>query len=707
MSNTHDPDFINYITHENNYSKDFMADTHKLQSTLYSEMVNRLPDKISTPPEKWGPWLYYQHIPESKEYPVLCRKPAVESTSWVKHLVNFARRSVNEEILLDWNEIAQESGYVHVGTCRVSPDHNFLAYTVDVTGEERFILQVKDLRHGSVIQSSRVEDVVSLAWAQDSCTLFYTLCDQGQRPYRVQYKKLGSDPVSDVTVYTEKDSSFCVDITSTKDGKFITVNSNSRTSSEVYIIDADNPKDSLQKVHDRVSGVQFFLEHHRGFFYVLTNASLCDEKKLSDGNYYLARCRVQDVHSINWQKIVVPSKGTSIQDMDIFNEHLVLHLNGKDSLIICSIKMPIQSDNQKEMEIGDLDPWYFPIPSKSCSVVPGSNYDFMNSVYRLVLSSPVTPDLFVDYDLSRRTFSIVHQEEVLGISSKSHKSEVHEWMNISDSYFCERKEVISHDGTIIPLTILFSCKAHNMGQSSGVLHGYGSYGDVLDKSWCAERLSLLDRGWVVAFADVRGGAGVDPSWHKNGSGLHKLNSINDFISCGEYLINEGYVCRGQLAAIGHSAGGLLVAAAINMHPELFRAAILKVPFLDICNTLLDPSLPLTVLDYEEYGNPQIKPHFDSIMKYSPYDNIRKQICYPAMLITSSFHDSRVGVWEAAKYVSRIRENTCLSCSRLVILKTNMSGGHFGEGGRTGQCEELAYEYAFLMKVMGHVKIDSK
>ncbi|KAL8229914.1 hypothetical protein R6Q57_014814 [Mikania cordata] len=688
MSNTHDPDLLNHLNLENHYSEAFMADTHNLQRTLFSQMMSRVPDQISTPPERWGPWLYYQCIPEKKEYPVLCRKLAVENTNWVKNMINYAKRGfVKEEILLDWNEIAHEHGYVHVGTCRISPNHHFLAYTIDVTGQERFLLQVKDLQSGTIIPTLRVEGVVSIAWAQDSHTLFYTLCDQSQRPYRqASYTNLYQNFRS-VNVYLSKPVIFF-------------------NTDQVYVVDANNPKDSLQKVHDRVSGIQFFLEHHKGFFYILTNLHLGDKKELLNGNYYLARCHVEDVQSAKWEKIIVPTKGTSIQDMDVFDEYLVLYLNKADSPMICSIKMPIQS-NKKEMEIDDLDPWCFPMPSNSCSINPGSNHDFMNLVYRVVVSSPVMPDLVVDYDMSTRTFSIVHQEDVLGISSKPHKNESKEWINISNSYSCERKEVISHDGTIVPLTILYSHKAHKMGQSPGIIHGYGSYGEVLEKNWCAERLSLLDRGWVVAFADVRGGGGGDPSWHKNGSGLHKLNSINDFVSCGDYLIKEGYVNKDQLGAIGHSAGGLLVAAAINMHPELFRTAILKVPFLDICNTLLDPSLPLTVLDYEEFGNPQIKSHFDSIMKYSPYDNIQKGVCYPAMLLTSSFNDSRVGVWEAAKYVSRIREQTCSNCCGSVILKTNMSGGHFGEGGRSGQCEELAYEYAFLMKVMGQLDTSEK
>ncbi|GMP93704.1 hypothetical protein CsSME_00043425 [Camellia sinensis var. sinensis] len=413
--------------------------------------------------------------------------------------------------------------------------------------------------------------------------------------------------------------------------------------------------------------------------------------------------------------------------MDIFNGHLVLYLDKKDSSLICSINMPIEVDCKKCLEVDDLAPWFFPLPSNLCTFTPGSNHDFMSSVYRVVLSSPVMPDVIVDYDMSRRTFSIVQQEEVLGVSattttgsfSQTSDREVNEHLDtskdkekfiqntemwtckdFSDAYLCERKEVLSHDGVSVPLTILYSKNTHQTDQSPGLLLGYGAYGEVLDKSWCADRLSLLDRGWVVAFADVRGGGGVDPSWHKSGSGMHKLNSVYDFLSCGKYLVDEGYVHKDKLGAVGCSAGSLLVGAAINTYPELFRAAILKVPFLDICNTLLDPSLPLTILDYEEFGNPQIQSQLESILQYSPYENIPGGVCCPSVLVTASFHDSRVGVWEAAKWVAKVRDITCSCCSRSVILKTNMSGGHFGEGGRFGQCEETTYEYAFLMKVMG-------
>lgn len=455
-------------------------------------------------------------------------------------------------------------------------------------------------------------------------------------------------------------------------------------------------------------------------FYILTNAPLSGNKEWSGENYYLVRCPVEDIQSVNWQNIILPREDFTIEDMDIFDGFLVLFLGKKGNPTFCSIKLPIEIDCEHQLEIEELNPWFFPLPSSSCSVVPGSNHDFMNSIFRIVLSSPVMPDMIVDYDMSSRRFSIVQQEEVRGVSgeqdteqlfdSKHDKEEnvqyhvSQRWKDFSDAYCCETKEVISLDGTRVPLTILYSRKSWKKGQSPGLLLGYGAYGEVLDKSWCTNRLSLLDRGWLVAFADVRGGGG-DSSWHKSGSGLYKQNSIDDFISCANYLVSENFVNRHHLGAIGLSAGSLLLGAAINMCPDLFRAVILKVPFLDVCNTLLDDNLPLTILDYEEFGNPRIKSQFECIRSYSPYDNISEGTCYPSMLVTASLNDTRVGVWEAAKWVAKVRERTCHACSGSVILKTNMSGGHFGEGGRYGQCEEAAYEYAFLLKAMGMLKDD--
>ncbi|CAF2062975.1 hypothetical protein HID58_072818 [Brassica napus] len=696
MRNTNDAAFLDHLHRENSYAQAFMSDTETLRRNLISEMKTRIPAEIVTPPERWGQWLYRQYIPRGKEYPLLSRRLEEKAeTNWLS--------------VLDWNQIAEQFGYVHVGVCRVSPDHNYLAYTVDPKGNERFLLQIKDLRSGCLVPRLEVDGVVSLAWALDGINLFYTVVDEHQRPHRVVVTNVESDGGGDTVVFSESDSSFCVDITSTKDGKFVTINSNSRTSSEVYIVNAEKPLAGLRRARERVPGVQCFLEHHNGFFYILTNAHTDAASEWSGEGYYLSRCLVEEVESSEWQVVFCPDDDVVIQDMDMFNDYLVLFFSKNGSPMLCSIDMPMKA-NTKHME--DLNPWYFPLPADSCSVAPGSNHDFQSSVYRVVLSSPVIPDTIIDYDVSRRSFSVVHQEgrviDDLDTStpwySADHSTDnndrtsegMPEWEELSDAYVCERQEVSSHDGVKVPLTILYSREAWKKSESPGMLIGYGAYGEALDKSWCTNRLSMLDRGWVIAFADVRGGGGGDFSWHKSGTGSLKLNSIQDFIYCANYLMDKGYVHRHHLAAIGYSAGALLPAAAMNMHPSLFQAAILKVPFVDVLNTLSDSNLPLTLLDHEEFGNPNIQTEFQSILGYSPYDNIRRDVCFPSMLVTAS-----VGVWEGAKWVAKIRESTCHDCSRTVILKTNMSGGHFGEGGRYAQCEETAFDYAFLIKVMAY------
>ncbi|XP_020109536.1 uncharacterized protein LOC109724948 isoform X1 [Ananas comosus] len=720
MRNTDDPDLRDHLDRENAYADAFMAEACGLRRQLAAEMRARVPATVATPPERWGPWLYYQYIPEGKEYPILCRKFS-HPDGLVKTLLGYMHRFSKEEVLLDWNEIAEQFGYVHIGTCRISPDHKFLAYTLDTSGSEVFALQVKDLQTKHIISSSENQNVVSLTWAGDSGSLLYTICDETQRPYKVLCKILGSDNADD-PIFTEHDLNYCVDITSTKDSKYITINSNSRTSSEVYVLNSTNIRGGLWPVRKRMSGVQYFLEHHYGFFYILTNAP-SENMVSTSGGYYLARCRAEKSLLDKWQAVVLPDQDTTFQDMDMFHGNLVLFLQKKGLPLFCSIDMPIVDNIEGPRKVKDFNAWVFPLPSSLCNITPGSNNDFLSSVYRVVVSSPVIPDLTVDYDMEQQVFTILHQEEVMGLtdqnnanshslnlqsnclSSQSYQflhniEDSQSWGDLSESYFCERREVISHDGFSVPLTILFSREAYCDGESPGILHGYGAYGEVLDKSWCSDRISLLARGWVLAYADVRGGGG-DVSVHRAGTKENKLNSIYDFAACGMYLVAEGFIRKDRLCAIGCSAGGLLVGAVINMYNNLFSAAILKVPFLDICNTLLDPSLPLTVLDYDEFGDPRNKSEFEAICDYSPYDNISPRACYPSMLVTASFHDSRVGVWEAAKWVAKVREMTCPSCSRSVILRTNMHGGHFGEGGRFSHCDDAAFEYAFLIKVIGY------
>ncbi|XP_048136248.1 dipeptidyl aminopeptidase BI isoform X1 [Rhodamnia argentea] len=726
MSDVDDPEFVEHLRRENSYAQAFMADTRELQTQLVSEMKSRVPADIRTPPERWGPWLYYQFIPEGKEFPVLCRRLEAEK-GWAEAILSYVRgQQGREQVLLDWNEIAERHGYVHVGMCRVSPDHRFLAYTVDTNASEWFKLQVKDIERGCMLPNIQVEGVVSVAWAKDGSTLFYTLSDEHQRPYRILCTKLRSSNLENAVIFTERDSKYCVDITGTKDGKFITLNSSSRNSSEVYVIDAENPLGGLRRICKRVSDVRFFVEHHCGSFYILTNAPLCECVEWNGHGYYLARSMVEDPELGKFQNVILPGASMTIEDMDVFNGHLVLSIDKQGEPMLCSINLPINVNSEHAVTLEHLNPWFFPVPSNFCSILPGSNHDFTSQAYRAVLSSPVMPDVVVEYDMSRRTFSTIQQEEVRCVSAdigssttdyvknfvspinvENMKGEPDEnsamqgWKDFSDVYCCERKDVISHDGVRIPLTILYSKTLWQKGKCPGLLHGYGAYGEVLDISWCPNRLSLLNRGWVVAFADAsRGGGGVNSMWHTSGRGAYKQNSIHDFASCAKYLVHEGYVRDDQLCSMGHSAGCLLVGAAINMYPGLFHAAIMKVPFLDICNTLSDPTMPLSILDHEEFGDPRILPQFESIMSYAPYDNIREGGCHPSTLVSASFLDSRVGVWEAAKWVAKVREVGCTRCSHSVILRTNMSAGHFGEGGHYRHLKETAFDYAFLMKVTG-------
>uniref|UniRef100_A0A0E0B4B8 Prolyl endopeptidase n=1 Tax=Oryza glumipatula TaxID=40148 RepID=A0A0E0B4B8_9ORYZ len=704
MRDTSDPDLAALLEAENAYADAFVDSAGEggggLRARLAAEMRARLPPSAASPPQPWGPWLYYQYVPEGKEYPVLSRRLR-SSGGLARAALDFISGSKKEQVLLDWNEIAEKFGYVHIGSCRISPDHRFLAYTLDISGDELFSLEVKDIQSTNTIFSSPHKGIVSLAWSRNSDNLFYTVCDETLRPNQVLCKDLQSDQAG-FLVFMEKDINCCVDITSTKDFKY------------VYVMESGHVRGGLWPVQKRSDKVQYFLEHHNGFFYILTNAPL-EGTETANGGYYLARCRAEKSEMDKWQVVALPGSYYTFQDMDIFHEQLVLFIRKSGLPLICSINLPIDVDFQEQKELDDLDPWFFPVPSDLCSIVPGSNNDFMSSTYRLVLSSPVLPDLTVDYNMRMRTFAILHQEEVTGLSSnlctvglQSNITGIQQnlqliedsqsWSDLSKLFSCERVQVISHDGVSVPLVILYSREAHRRGESPGVLYGYGAYGEDLDKSWCSDRLSLLARGWVVAFADVRGGG--DSSWHLAGTKANKINSIKDFAACGTHLIKEGFVHKNRLCAIGCSAGGLLVGAVINMLPDLFSAAVLKVPFLDICNTMMDSTLPLTILDYEEFGDPNISTEFDTIRSYSPYDNLSPDICYPPVLVTASFNDTRVGVWEAAKWVSKVRDITCQSCSWSVILKTNMQSGHFGEGGRFMHCDETAFEYAFLMKALG-------
>ncbi|KAH7444799.1 hypothetical protein KP509_02G092500 [Ceratopteris richardii] len=406
--------------------------------------------------------------------------------------------------------------------------------------------------------------------------------------------------------------------------------------------------------------------------------------------------------------------------MDIFERHLVL-FERKDGLPqIRVLKLPISVDMMQRV-CSDV----LPLPKGVCSITPGLNQDYSSSVLRLSISSPIMPEALLDCDLSSKEFAVLQQNEVVcslihKAKEKRLKTEIsseqdhdapnvcrsqacdsteNEVLDLSEMYALEHVKVASHDMVEVPLTIVYSRDLKMEGKSPALLTGYGAYGESLDMKWCADSLSLLDRGWVLAFAHVRGGGELGKAWHDSGRLLKKLNSMHDFLACGEFLVKRGFCHRDFLTARGVSAGGLLVAASIHMQAALFLAVILKVPFLDIGNTMLDENLSLTVSEYEEWGNPENKETFNYIRSYTPYDNLKKAVQYPHMLTLSSFQDTRVGYWEAAKWTARIREYTSVNTNKLTLLKTDMNSGHFTESGRYLHIEDTAFEYAFLLKMV--------
>ncbi|OMP02135.1 hypothetical protein COLO4_11319 [Corchorus olitorius] len=555
-----------YMEQEEKYTEAVMSDTERLQIKLQSEMASRLNFDLSTPPLRWGPWLYYRRVEEGKQYPVLCRR-----------LV-----SLNDQFISN-----------------KSPAAGF------------------DFNSGKRIEQKLLD-------------------------YNQEAERFGD---------------------AAKDGQMV-------------------------------------------------------------DSHYLLRCPVNSpFNPKTWENVFLDDQDLIIEDADFSNSHLVLITRKGRDFGICSVALPLPVGKQA-VHLREFQPNFLPLPKHVCKISPGPNYDYYSTIMRFTISSPVMPDAVVDYDLSNGKWNIIQQQNMLhertrilygtalssSIAEKSTtvklsamndvKSEDDNlWNDLSEFYACEHYDVSSHHGAMVPLTIIYSRKNRKVNQSPGVLHGHGAYGEVLDKRWRSELKSLLDRGWVVAYADVRGGGGGGRKWHHDGRRTKKENSIRDYISCAKYLVEKEIVQENKLAGWGYSAGGLLVASAINCCPELFRAAVLKVPFLDATNTLLYPILPLTAVDYEEFGYPGDIEDFHAIRKYSPYDNIQKDVLYPAVLNSETLGSkktSRFGVWEAAKWVARVREQTIYDPKHPILLNLMTD---IVEENRYLQCKESALETAFLIKAM--------
>ncbi len=639
------PDVIKHLEAENAYTKKLLAHTEDFQETLYQEMLGRIQETDMSVPERIDDYFYYSRSEEGKQYSINCRK----KLSLEKE----------EEIILDKNVLAEGHSYFSTGVLRVSPNHQFLAYSTDIDGSETYTLFIKDLSTGNLL-ADRLENVGSVAWAADNQTLFYTILDETKRPYKVMRHKLGATANHDEEVFHETDGSFYVAVRKTRSRKYVVIHTASKITTEIHVLEAENPNQDFQVIQPRQPGLEYDIEHHDQRFFILTNHDAV--------NFRLMETPVDSPAIENWQEIIAHDPSVKLDDILAFVHHLAVFERQAGLQQIRVIDLNTQTHHYIDFS----EPVY--------SLWPASNTEFRTSQLRFHYSSLITPESIYDYDLKTKQKELKKQIEVLGEYDPS-------------NYASERLMATSHDGAKIPISLVYKKGLIKNSNNPVFLYGYGSYGITMDPAFRSTRLSLIDRGFIYAIAHIRGGEELGRTWYESGKLLNKTNTFHDFIACAKHLIAQNYTAEKHIAISGGSAGGLLMGAVLNMNPELFKACIANVPFVDVLNTMLDETLPLTITEYDEWGNPNEKIYFDYIASYSPYDNIQPQN-YPKMLVTAGLHDPRVSYWEPAKWVAKLRDTKTDDNS--IMLKTNMGSGHSGVSGRYDFLKELATEYAFIL-----------
>jgi oligopeptidase B len=644
-----DPEVRAYLEAENAYTDLVMKPTVPLQEALYSEMLGRIKETDLTVPYRKGDFFYYSRTEKGKQYPIYCRRRG--------------NLDAREEVFLDGNELAKGEKFFAVGDLEVSDDGNLLAYTTDLTGFREYTLFVKDLRTG-VLGPERVAKVSSIAWAADNRTLFYVVDDAAKRPYRLFRHVLGAEPSADALLYEEKDEHFTLDVIRSRSRAYVFVASESHTSSEVRYLPAAEPSSALSLVAAREKDREYDVDHRGELFYIRVN----DRGR----NFRLVTAPASDPRPENWKEIVPHRDDVMLEGHDLFASHLVLYERVEG----------LRRFRVTDLASGASHSIDFPEPVYAAFA--GENPEFGTHVFRFRYQSLVTPESVFDYDMVTRERALRKQTEVLGGYDSS-------------QYASDRLRARAPDGTLIPISIVYRKSVKRDGRNPMLLTGYGSYGVSSNPTFSSNRVSLLDRGVVCAIAHVRGGGEMGKKWHDQGRMFAKKNTFTDFISVAEYLVHEKWTSSDRLVIEGGSAGGLLVGAVVNMRPDLFKAAISRVPFVDVINTMLDPTLPLTVGEFEEWGDPRVREQYEYMRSYSPYDNISAK-AYPAMLVKTSFNDSQVMYWEPAKYVARLRATK--TDSNPLIFKVNMAGGHGGSSGRYDRLREAAFDYAFLLNQLG-------
>ena len=648
------PEVVAYLEAENAWAAQAMKHTEALQETLFNEMVGRLKqDDSSVPYLDEGYW-YYTRFVEGGNYPLYCRKKG--------------KLSSREEVMLDANALARGQGYFSATGVQPSPGRNVLAFATDTVGRRFYTIRFKDLATGTLLPDTIKDVTGNLAWANDNRTLFYTRQDPATlRSHRVYRHELGADPANDVLVYEETDETYSVYLAKTKSKRFVTIVSGQTLATEVRYLDAGTPREAFRVFLPRERGHEYSVDHLGDRFYIRTNAGA--------KNFKLVATPVDAPARENWRDVIPHREDTYVADFDLFRDYLVVEERraGLTQLRV----VPFGGGAEHTIDFGE--------PTYSAGF--GVNRESDTGVLRYTYSSLTTPNSVYDYDMATRTKKLMKRDEVLGGFDPA-------------SYASERLWAPARDGARVPISLVYRRDFKRDGRGPLMLYGYGSYGYSTDASFSVARLSLLDRGFAVALAHIRGGSELGRDWYENGKLLKKKNTFTDFIDCADYLVGEKYTSPDRLFAQGGSAGGLLIGAVVNLRPDLFKGAVAQVPFVDVLTTMLDSSIPLTTSEYDEWGDPNKEEYYGYMMTYSPYDNVVPQ-AYPNLLVTTGLHDSQVQYWEPAKWVAKLR--AVKTDGNRLLLQTNMEAGHGGTSGRLRRFRDQALVYAFVIDLAGAVR----
>lgn len=639
------PEVISYLNAENAYTAAEMASTKGIQDQIYKEIVGRIQEDDTSAPVKHGAYFYYTRTTKGLQYPVYLRRKGADGP---------------EEVLLDGNELAKGQSYFRVGAFTVSPDQRLLAYGTDVAGDEAYTVHVKDLTTGKLLPDEIKNAYYSVEWAADNRTLFYNVLNEAKRPYKIFRHTLGS--AKDVEVFHEEDERFEITVSKTRSQRFLTIDCDSQTTSEVWYLAAEQPEGKFTRLYPRVQDVEYQVTDHGSNWYV----------RVSDTSKTFRLIEAPMAHPEQKKELIPATKDVTLEDVDTYADHLVVTERAQGLL---RLRVRRFSDGQEHVVT---------MPEPDYTLAGGGAFEYDTPVLRFVYTSLVTPPSYYDYDMNTRQRTLVKRQAVLGGFQP-------------ENYVTERIMGKANDGTLIPISLVYRKGLQKDGTNPCLLYGYGAYGISSDPTFSVERISLLDRGFVYAIAHIRGGGDLGKMWHEDGRMLHKARTFSDFIAAAQMLIARRYTKPAKLGIMGGSAGGLLMGAVVNLRPDLFGAVVAKVPFVDMLSTMMDASLPLTVGEYEEWGNPDDPKYYSYMRTYSPYDNVERQV-YPNMLVTAGLNDPRVSYWEPAKWVAKLR--TMKKGDHLLLLKTNMGAGHFGASGRYERFNETAFDYAFLLKALG-------